>query len=75
MPGPTPGHFVFVGEARSRHTLSVVPANAGTHNPREEFGEDPSFGTPTDHIDRFRGMGPRVRGDDTGEHGRTASGD
>jgi len=26
---------------------AVVPANAGTHNPREWFGEDLSFGTTT----------------------------
>jgi hypothetical protein len=29
------------------HSLSVVPAKAGTHNHREEFGEDSAFGTPT----------------------------
>jgi len=27
--------------------FDVVPAKAGTHNHREKFGEDPSFGTPT----------------------------
>jgi hypothetical protein len=31
--------------------FAVVPANAGTHNPREKFGEDSSFGTVT-FVDR-----------------------
>ncbi|GLR96019.1 hypothetical protein ACVIU7_003611 [Bradyrhizobium liaoningense] len=30
-----------------RHKPGVVPANAGTHNPREEFGEDSWSGTAT----------------------------
>ncbi|MEY9461391.1 hypothetical protein ABH973_001804 [Bradyrhizobium ottawaense] len=33
-------------EARAT-TSVVVPAKAGTHNPREEFGEDQAFGTST----------------------------
>jgi len=28
-------------------TFGVVPAKAGTHNPRETFGEDLEFGTET----------------------------
>ena len=44
---------------------AVVPAQAGTHNPREKFGEDSQSGTATDPIERSRGMGPRERGDDT----------
>ncbi|MET3336810.1 hypothetical protein ABIF61_005334 [Bradyrhizobium japonicum] len=34
----------------------VVPANAGTHNHREKFGEDELFGTSIS-ADRSRGMG------------------
>ncbi|MBB4398314.1 hypothetical protein GGD62_007457 [Bradyrhizobium sp. ERR14] len=46
---------------------AVVPANAGTHNDREKFGEDEVFGTsnltqPIDHA-----VGPGVRRDDPGE--------
>ncbi|RXT50610.1 hypothetical protein B5V03_06380 [Bradyrhizobium betae] len=47
--------------------LSVVPANAGTHNPREEFGEAGRSGFAPRAIDKFRGMGPCFRRDDTGE--------
>jgi hypothetical protein len=30
-----------------RRIFRVVPAEAGTHNPREKLGEDSSFGTAT----------------------------
>ncbi|MGX1317273.1 hypothetical protein AB7M17_000726 [Bradyrhizobium sp. USDA 377] len=45
----------------------VVLAKARTHYPREGFGEDELLGTPTAAIDRFRGMGPGVRQDDSGD--------
>jgi hypothetical protein len=47
------------------YTLGVVPAKAGTHNPREEFGEDSLFGTMSIRNERSRGMGPGVRRDDS----------
>ena len=39
----------------------VVPAKAGTHNPRTSFCED---SPPPNATERFRGMGPGVRRDD-----------
>ncbi|MHC2499263.1 FMN-dependent oxidoreductase (nitrilotriacetate monooxygenase family) [Bradyrhizobium barranii subsp. barranii] len=42
------GGGVSGGEAGiGRHTFGVVPANAGTHYPREQFGEGWSFGITT----------------------------
>lgn len=50
-------------------THYVVPANAGTHIPKEEFGEGSSFGTQPTKTDKSRGMGPCVRSDDGGVRG------
>src|SRR5439155_26142146 len=45
--------------------LGVVPAKAGIHNHRVGFGEVRSSVLRPTIIDRFRGMGPGLRRDDT----------
>ncbi|MEH2488066.1 hypothetical protein V1280_004005 [Bradyrhizobium sp. AZCC 2230] len=53
----------WIGDRAS--DTAVVRANAGTHNHRQRFGEDSSFGTSAVRNDGFRGMGPGLRRDDT----------
>jgi hypothetical protein len=45
--------------------FGVVPAKAGTHSHSRRFGGRPPFGTVSTTIERFRGMGPGLRRDDT----------
>ena len=52
-------------DERYRNSLYVVPTKAGTHNHRELYGEESSFGIATFQIEKSRGMGPGLRRDDT----------